>query len=76
MNVEDFEILLPRPTPDPLLVPKWGVVTQASPLRVQLAGDAEPLAVTPKALVAGLVAGNTVWCVLQGRDLIVVGKLA
>ena len=75
MNVEDFELLLPKPAPDPLVVPRWGVVTQASPLFVQLAGDAEPLAVNPKTLTGGLVAGDAVWCVLQGRDLLVVGRL-
>ena len=75
MNVEDFELLLPKAAPDPLVVPRWGVVTQASPLLVQLAGDAEPLAVNPKALTGGLVAGDAVWCVLQGRDLLVVGRL-
>ena len=75
MNVEDFELLLPKAAPDPLVVPRWGVVTQASPLLVQLAGDAEPLAVNPKTLTGGLVAGDAVWCVLQGRDLLVVGRL-
>lgn len=75
MNVEDFELLLPKAAPDPLVVPRWGVVTQASPLLVQLAGDAEPLTVTPKSLTVGLVAGDVVWCVLQGRDLLVVGRL-
>ena len=75
MNVEDFELLLPKAAPDPLVVPRWGVVTQVSPLLVQLAGDAEPLTVTPKSLTVGLVAGDVVWCVLQGRDLLVVGRL-
>lgn len=75
MNVEDFELLLPKAAPDPLVVPRWGVVTQASPLLVQLAGDAEPLAVNPKTLTGGLVAGDVVWCVLQGRDLLVVSQL-
>ena len=76
MNVEDFELLLPKAAPDPLVVPRWGVVTQMSPLVVQLAGDVEPLAVTPKALVGGLSVGDAVWCILQSRDLLVVGKAA
>lgn len=75
MNVEDLEILLPKAPDSPLLVPVWGVVTQTFPLLVQLAGDSEPLAVTPKTLVSGLIAGDVVWCTFQGRSLLVVAKL-
>jgi hypothetical protein len=75
VNVEDFELLLPKAAPDPLVVPRWGVVTQAFPLLVQLAGDVEPLAITPKTMVANLQPGDVVWCVLQGRDLLVVGRI-
>ena len=72
---EMLELLLPqKPTPA-LLIPRWGVVTSIAPLRVQLAGDDDPLPVTPKTLTGGLVLGGVVWCVLQGADLIVVAQL-
>lgn len=50
---------------------RWATVTQASPLRVQLDGDLEPLSVTPQAAVVGLVAGDRVVCVEQHRRVIV-----
>lgn len=75
MNVEDLELLLPPAPPAPLLVPKWGTVTQADPLRVQLAEDTTPADTTPKNLAGSLVPGDMVWCVLQGRDLLVIGRM-
>lgn len=75
MNVEDLELLLPPAPPAPLLVPKWGTVTQADPLRVQLAEDTAPADTTPKNLAGALAPGDVVWCFLQGKDLIVGGLL-
>ena len=76
ISPEMLELLLPqKPTPA-LLIPRWGVVTSISPLRVQLAGDDEPLPFTPKVLGSGgMVVGRPVWCVFQGRDLFVVAQL-
>ena len=75
ISPEMLELLLPQKTPPALLIPRWGVVTSTNPLRVQLAGDDEPLPITPKTLTGGLVLGGAVWCVLQGADLIVVAQL-
>ena len=72
---EMLELLLPQKTPPALLIPRWGVVTSIAPLRVQLAGDDDPLPITPKTLTGGLLLGGVVWCVLQGADLIVVSQL-
>src|SRR5690554_6499074 len=51
---------------------RWGTVTQASPLRVQLDGDTEPLLFTPQNTVPGLKVGNRVLCVEQHRRVNVV----
>ena len=72
---EMLELLLPQRAPEALLVPRWGVVTSTAPLRVQLAGDDDPLPITPKSLAVGLAVGRAVWCALQGTDLIVIDQL-
>ena len=72
---EMLELLLPQRAPEALLVPRWGVVTSIAPLRVQLAGDDDPLPIVPKTMCGNLLPGAVVWCVLQGRDLIVVSQL-
>lgn len=56
------------------LMPKirWATVTQASPLRVQMDGDAEPLTITPQTVVRGLSVGARVVCVEQHRRVLVV----
>ena len=72
---EMLELLLPQKPPPALLIPRWGVVTSTNPLRVQLAGDDDPLPIAPKSLAVGLAVGRVVWCVLQGTDLIVVAQL-
>ncbi|MCE0510839.1 hypothetical protein LVJ59_17460 [Microbacterium sp. KKR3/1] len=50
---------------------RWATVTQASPLRVQIDGDAEPLSVTPQTVVNGLLVGTRVVCVEQHRRVLV-----
>lgn len=74
LTPEALELLLPKAPPPPLLAPTWATVTRASPLQVHVPGDPDPLDATPKTLVRGLRAGDMVWCVLQGTDLIVVGR--
>ena len=61
---EMLELLLPQKTPPALLIPRWGVVTSTNPLRVQLAGDDDPLPIAPKSLAVGLA-------VNAGHDLTV-----
>lgn len=39
----------------------WATVTQASPLRVKLDGEDDPLDITPDSLVGGLAVGQRVW---------------
>lgn len=73
LSLSDLEVLLPAPTTDPELAGRWGVVTQLSPLRVKLDGDAEALPITPTSLVYGLTVNARVWCIVAGRQLIIVG---
>lgn len=72
---EMLELLLPQKPPPALLIPRWGVVTSTNPLRVQLAGDDDPLPIAPKSLAVGLAVGRVVWCVLQGTDLLIIDQL-
>ena len=72
---EMLELLLPQKAPPALLIPRWGVVTSTNPLRVQLAGDDDPLPIAPKSLAVGLAVGRVVWCVLQGTDLLIIDQL-
>lgn len=53
---------------------EWGVVTQASPLRVRLDGDAEPLLGTPSTLVSGLRVGDRVQAMIQNRKITILGR--
>jgi len=52
----------------------WATVTQASPLRVRLDGETDPLPMTPSTLVPGLTVGDRVWCQLEGGQVVVIGK--
>lgn len=75
MKLDDLDILLPTAPPEQTVKPRWGTVTQMSPLRVKLDGDDTALPVTPASLVpSGLTRpGDRVWVVLNGRQLIVIG---
>lgn len=56
---------------------RWvdGTVTAISPLAIRLDGYQEqPQAPTKPPLVAGLVVGDRVICLLQGRQLIIFGR--
>lgn len=57
---------------DLIPVIRWGSVTQTTPLRVRLDGDADPLPFTPSSLISGLTVGARVVCVEQHRRVIVV----
>lgn len=57
---------------DQMPVVRWGTVTAASPLRVVLDGNADPLPFAPPSLVKGLQVGNRVLCVEQHRRVIVI----
>ncbi|MGF3055603.1 hypothetical protein [Microbacterium sp. YY-01] len=54
-------------------VVRWATVTQPSPLRIRMDGDADPMLITPQSLVSGLTVGARVLCVEQHRRMIVVG---
>ena len=73
MRASDLDQLLPAPAPAPELLPRWGTVTQQTPLRVRLDGDPEALPITPTSLVPSLTVGMHVFCLLAGRSLIIVG---
>lgn len=68
--VEQLEKLWTRVDLTPVI--RWGTVTQADPLRVQLDGDAEPLPLTPQTTLRELRAGDRVVCVEQHRRVLVV----
>lgn len=53
---------------------RWGVVTNADPLLVQLDGDDRPLAGSPAATVRGMPAGERVLCVVQNRRATIIGS--
>lgn len=71
--IDDLEtILLGGPKEKPSSW-SWATVTQASPLRVRLDGDAAALLVTPEVLQAGLTftVGQRVWVQLNNRRVVV-----
>lgn len=74
MRIDDLDILLPVAPAEQTVKPRWGTITQLSPLRVKLDGDDTALPVTPSTLVRGLVVGSRVWCALVGRQLVIVGS--
>jgi len=51
----------------------WASVTQASPLRVRLDGDAAALDLTPDTLTGELAVGRRVWVQITGGRVIVHG---
>ncbi|WP_052961587.1 MULTISPECIES: hypothetical protein [unclassified Leucobacter] len=53
---------------------RWGLVTQAVPLRVQLDVDTAPLDGTPSSLVSGLAVGDRVLVAMQSRRATVLGR--
>lgn len=75
MNIDDLDILLPTAPAEPTVKPRWGTITQMSPLRVKLDGDDTALPVTPASLVPASLTrvGSRVWTVLNGRQLVVIG---
>lgn len=52
----------------------WATVTQVSPLRVQIDGDAAPIPATPVTLASPLAVGDRVRCELENNRLIVHGR--
>lgn len=75
MNLDDLDLLIPQPVPAPEVSPRWGTITQLSPLRVKLDGDDTALPVTPASLVnvAQLTVNARVWTIMNGRQLVVCG---
>lgn len=73
MKLSDLDALIPQPVLESGVKPRWGAVTQASPLRVKLDGDDTALPVTPATLVSGLTVGDRVWCLLAGRQIVILG---
>ena len=53
---------------------RWGTVTQADPLRVQLDGDTEPLLFTPQNPLGKLNVSQRVLCVEVHRRVIIIQK--
>jgi len=74
IHPEDLDILLPGPT-EPGDSWRWATVTQVSPLRVRLDGEATALDTTPDALTPVRI-GQRVWCQFAGRRAVVIGSSA
>lgn len=53
---------------------RWGIITNADPLLVQLDGDDRPLAGSPSTIIGGLAAGERVLCLVQNRRVTVTGR--
>jgi len=72
--IGDLDILLPSPA-GPGDSWRWGTVTQVSPLRIRLDGDAAALDTTPDTL-ASVTLGERVWCQIVRRRVVVHGVSA
>lgn len=72
----DYRPLVTPPQTDPFITPsfKWGTVTQAVPLRVNLDGDSSDTGGTPADVVGQLKVGDRVYTVLVNKQLVVLGK--
>lgn len=53
---------------------RWGIITNANPLLVQLDGDDRPIAGSPSTIIGGLSAGERVLCMVQNRRVTVTGR--
>lgn len=53
---------------------RWGIITNADPLLVQLDGDDRPLAGSPSTVIGRLTAGERVLCLMQNRRVTVAGR--
>lgn len=81
MTLNNLSMLVPQEEPDPFAT-RWATVTQASPLRIRIDGDPDPLPITPDTLVAGLLVGDRVRLEMatnndpafRGRRAIITGR--
>ena len=74
--LQNLKRMVQATPPDPTKVyPRFGTVTQVSPLRVRLDGDTDPLAYAPPSLSVNLKVSDRVWCATYGRQVVVVGAL-
>ena len=69
----NLDLLIPKDAEQPKFPSQWATVTQVSPLRIRVDGDAAPLLVTPVDLVGNLAVGNRVWTVIANNQLVVSG---
>lgn len=53
---------------------RWGIITNADPLLVQLDGDDRPIAGSPSTIIGGLAPGERVLCLVQNRRVTVTGR--
>lgn len=76
----DLDLLLPRDRDSDSWT--WATVTQASPLRIKLDGEASALAITPDTLKASLAVSDRVWVQLttspdparRSRRVVIIGR--
>lgn len=61
--------------PVPVLIRRFATVTSTAPLRVLLDGDEDALESEPISLVSGLSPGHRVRIELDGRQLIIIGRI-
>lgn len=73
MITKNLDLLIPKKAA-PVSSFMWATVTQASPLRIRLDGELEPLGITPDTLINGLVVNDRVWVQVVNRRLVVMGR--
>lgn len=66
-TTQNLDILVPKMPYHPD-VHTWATVTQASPLRVKLDGDDDPIPWTPQSIVSGLVLSDRVLVLLLANN--------
>lgn len=77
-----FDVLRPSTPPEQESPYRWATVTQASPLRIKIDGEAAELPITPVTLKSGLAVNDYVLVLLltntdptfHGHHVVIVGR--
>lgn len=69
MSTRNLGMLVPREKNNTVDFHQWATVTQASPLRIQLDGEDDPLPFTPDKLVTGLILNDRVLVLLMANAI-------
>jgi hypothetical protein len=82
VSTRNLGLLVPREKSNVQDIHSWATVTQASPLRIKLDGETDPLPFTPDKIVSGLVLSDRVLVLLmantnpltRARRVVILGK--